>query len=409
MAGKAMAFPKANGIFRILLVIPASIYVGLYLYSASFSSVRGWIIAGVLIGGFLSHGVIECIYRLDIRGLLACKKQMVLSVAAALFIVGLFWADVSGYDEYLPEKDETDAVLIDEGFIYNESFWGKERKGISGEVKDEVLDILADVVKENDKNYETYHRNDYNSDYSLYIIRYRLKNGREKSRSYILDRGLKDRLMGQVFSSREYREDRYSLYTGYWPQVRNVELYSLTGSMSLKTSEEQREELFRIYLEEFDGLDYDTARTTIPAGRLVLDCAGGEREDIGNSYGIVSCGVDMEDYYIYPSFKNTIRYLEELTGERLPLSYEEIQVTKLDIWQYNEEGPAEEYTIGDEKFIESVKGKFAGSDVGAEFYPLYTSVDINITFTTENGSEQINVLADEKTAEQIKKYNNSEN
>lgn len=413
-AGKAMAFPKANGVFRILLVVPMSVYVGIYLYSASFSSVRGWIIAGVLIGGFLFHGVIECIYRFDIRGFLACKKQMVLSVAAALFIVGLFWADASGYDAYLPEKEETDAVLIDEGFIYDEGFWGKERKGISGEAKDEVLDILADIVEENDKNHEVYYENDYTpdytaSDYSLYTIRYRLKNGREKRRSYILDPGLKDRLMSQVFSSKEYREDKYSLYTGDWKRVRAVELCSLTGSMNLKTTEKQREELFRIYLEEFDRLDYDTARAEIPSGRLVLDCAGDEGGDTGNSYGAVSCMGDLASYYIYPSFKNTIGYLEELTGERIPLSYEEIPVTKLDIWECNEEGPGEEYTIRDEKFIESVKGKFAGSEVGTEFYPLDTSIDVYVTFTSENGSEQINVHADKKTVEQIKKYRNTEN
>lgn len=411
MAGKAMAFPKMNGVLRILLVIPVSIYVGLYLYSASFSSVRGWIIAGVIIGGFLSHGVIECIYRFDIRGLLACKRQMIFSVAAALFIVGLFWADVSGYDAYLPAKEETDAVLIDNGYgsVYNESYWGRERKGVSGEVKDEVLDILADVVKENDKNHEAYYGDRAAGGYSFYVIRYRLKNGREKQRSYVLDLGLKDRLKRQLFTAREYREDQYFLYTGDWSRVRDVEFYHFMESTVLKMTEKQREELFRIYLEEFDGLDYDTAKGTIPVGRLVVDCVADEEDDTGNSYVAVICRDIGESYYIYPSFKNTIGYLEKLLKEKLPLSFEEVAVTRLDIWQYNNEGPAEEYTIKDEKFIRSVKGKFVGSDSGENLYPVDTSLDIRVTFRSANGSEQVTVHTDAETVEKIKEYHKSEN
>ncbi len=408
MAGKATAFPRANGIVRILFVIPMSIYVGLYLYSASFSSIRGWIIAGVVIGGFIFHGVIESIYRFDIRGFFACRRQMLFSVAAAILIVGFFWADISGYDAYLPAKEETDALLMDDGYIlYGNNFWGKERKGISGSVTDDILDILADVVKENDKNHEASNGNGDTSEYSSYVIRYRLKDGREKKRSYVLDSELEDRLMRQVFDTKEYREDHFSLYTGDWSRVRDVDFYYFTGSSPLKLTEEQRSELFCIYLDEFDKLDYDTARATIPMGKLVLNCDMEAENNTGYVYDTVSCGGIGDPYYIYPSFKNTIKYLENLLNEKFPLSFEEIQVKKLDIWQYDG-GPGEDYTISDKEFIRSVQGKFYGIDVGPNLYPQDTSLDINATVVSRDGTEYISVYTDTETAERIKKYHEAE-
>ena len=407
-AGKATAFPRANGIVRILFVIPMSIYVGLYLYSASFSSIRGWIIAGVMIGGFIFHGVIESIYRFDIRGFFGCKKQMLFSVAGAILIVGFFWADISGYDAYLPAKEETDALLMDDGYIlYGNNFWGEERKGVSGAVKDDVLDVLADVVKENDKNQEASNGNGDTSEYSSYVIRYRLKNGREKKRSYVLDSELKDRLMRQVFDTKDYREDHFSLYTGDWSRVRDIEFWHFIGNTQLKMTEEQRSELFCIYLDEFDKLDYDTARTTIPMGKLVLNCVTLAEGGTSYAYDTVSCGGIGDSYYIYPSFKNTIKYLENLLNEKFPLSFDEVVVTRLDIRQYDG-GPGEEYTITDGEFIRSVQSKFYGIDVGPNLYPSDTSLDINATVVSKDGTEHISVYTDIETVEKIKKYHEKE-
>lgn len=408
MAGKATAFPRANGIVRVLLVVPVSIYVGLYLYSASFSSIRGWIIAGVIIGGFIFHGVIESIYRFDIRGFFACGKQMLISIAAAVLIVGFFWADISGYDTYLPAKEDTDALLINDGYmLYGNNFWGKERKGVSGAVKDDVLDVLTDVVKENDKNHDASIRNGDTSEYSSYVIRYRLKSGREKKRAYVLDSSLNDRLMRQVFGTKEYREDHFSLYTGDWSRVRDVDFCHFMGNTPLKMTEEQRSELFCIYLNEFDKLDYDTARTTIPMGKLVLNCYTAAEDGSDYAYDAVNCGGIGDSYYIYPTFKNTIKYLENLLNEKFPLSFGEIRITKIDVWQYDG-GPGEEYTITDEEFIRAVQGNFYGIDVGPNLYPQDTSLDINATVVLKDGTEHIGVCTDTETAEEIKKYHETE-
>ena len=153
MAGKAMAFPKTKPFIRILIVVPMAIYTGMMLYTLSISIRKEWIIIGIVIGAALFHGIIECIYRFDVRGLWAYKKQMFFSMGAALLIVGFFWLDFLGYDSYLPEKTQLSSILIDIPGT-GPGFWGKERKGISGDDLDSVLLVLDKAVKNNDKNLE---------------------------------------------------------------------------------------------------------------------------------------------------------------------------------------------------------------------------------------------------------------
>ncbi len=407
-AGKAIAFPKIRPILRMMLVIPASIYAGLYLYTATFSAVKGWIIAGIIIGGFLTHGIIECIYRFDIRGLLACKRQLLLSIAAALLLVGVFWRDVFGYDAYLPSKEETDSILIDGDYSYDGTFWGTERTGVTGTVKDSVLDILEDAVEENDKNYEESPGEDIRSKYTYFAIRYRLKNGREKQRSYVLDLELKDRLMQQVFDTEEYRKAHYSLYTGDWSTVTDVSLCHFTGYLDLRMLErEDYAGLFQAYLEDFSKFDYNTAKTTIPLARLSISCDTGESYSRNYPYEeVVSCGFG-ESYYIYPSFQKTIAYLEDHLPEKLPLSFEDITINRIDIWRFDEPGMEEEYIIEDEEFIQSISGNLFGADIleGRDtYYPIDATYNGVADITSEKEAEQINIYTDSDTLEKIKEF-----
>ncbi|EOS80100.1 hypothetical protein C817_01972 [Dorea sp. 5-2] len=402
-AGNAMAFPKANGIIRILLVIPVSVYAGLLLYMASSCSVQGWLVVGVVAGGVLTHGALESIYRLDIRGFFAYKKQMLFSIAAASGIIGVFWADVAGYDTYLPKKEETASILLEDGFAYRSDGEGEERNGISGAVKDDVLDVLADIIAENDQSYEIYYGDGDSSGYYSYVVHYRLENGREKIRSYMVGFELYDRLMEQVFESKEYREDQFVIYSGDRFRVQDIGFTNIMGSVSIKTTEEQREEMLRIYLEDFDKLDYDTARTEIPWGKFDIDCSEREKDGADHVFRSVSCDGSWEEYYIYPSFQNTIKYMENWLNEKFPLSFEEIPVTEICIRDYID-GAGEEYMITDEEFIRSVKEKFCATDVGSDFYPRDTSLNISLTVDRGNGTEFVSVYTDPETAWKIREY-----
>ena len=88
-AGRAMAFEKCNPVIRILLVIPLSLYLGLYLSSVSNVGTTIWMIVGFILGVILLHGIIESIFQFDIRGLWSHKIQMLSCLAATIGIATL--------------------------------------------------------------------------------------------------------------------------------------------------------------------------------------------------------------------------------------------------------------------------------------------------------------------------------
>ncbi len=405
MAGKAMAFPGLNALIRFLLVVPAAIYAGLCLYAVSFTSFKPWIIAGIIIGGFLAHGVIECIYRFDVRGLWSNKRQMLASIAISFAVVGFFWGDISGYDKYLPQEEALDSIVVDAPNVTEGGFWGKERKGVTGDAMKGSLAVLEKIVRENDKNVDIYNNGgiEKSRGFSSYVIRYKLGNGKEVKRQYVLSAELRDELLEQVFDTMEYKKDTYSLYTADWSLVSEVQIIYPTHTETLDMTKEQRSELFRIYLEEYSGLDYKTVRNTFPFGQLMITHVFDAEQ---NSYYSGFAGMEeTETYCIYPSFKKTIKYLKEELKIDLHTSMKDISITHLEVSRYNDEADeTESFDIYDEKFINSIKGKLCYGElwVNGMEQVIDTSVDITATISADTG-EGIPVYTDFETVELIKK------
>lgn len=403
MAGRAMAFPAWNPIIRFLLVIPGAVYVGLALYTVSFTSFKPWIIAGIIIGGFFSHGVIECIYRFDVRGLWSNKRQMLAAMAVSFVIVGFFWADLGGYDQYLPKAEELASIGLEKSG--GDSFWGKERNGVSGEAMEEELKVLEKIVSENNKNKAYNNSLDGYKGFEYYTVRYKLKNGNEVRRQYLTSAKLRDELMEKVFDTMEYKKDTYSLYTADWALVTDIQLTYPASMQTLDLTKEQRAGLFRSYLEDHSTLDYDTVRSTLPFGQIMImhnyDTSA-LMED--NRYQNIAME-ESDAYYLYPSFKKTIKYLKEELKVDLNTSMKDIQVTHLEASRYKEDSDTmESLDIYDEEFINSIKDRLC---YGEEMWPdgidvADTSVDLTATILTDTGEETCAVYTDSETLEKIK-------
>lgn len=413
-AGKAMAFPKANPVIRILLVIPATIYSGLFLYGISYTFFKPWIVVGMLVGGILTHGVIECIYRFDIRGLWSYKRQMLLCMAVSFAIVGFFWLDVSGFDKFLPKQEELSSILIDNpGVADDSSYWGKERTGVTGDTMKEAYEVIEKIVAQNDENIRLNNDSSANGSANLsnYIIRYRMKNGKEKKRQYLLSEKYVDELMEKVFRSEEYKRDTYSLYSADWSNVTQVAVSYPVMYQELDITEEQRAELFRTYLEEHSRLDYETVKKSIPFGQLTVTYSGAFNRENGLFAAQFYDTETTDYYYLYPSFKKTVRYLREELGVELNTSMEDFEITQLEITSYDDESEdASSFTIEDKKFIDSVKEKLVYGEylwtAGASA-SIDVSHDISAFVKTGNGEEMVALLTDRDTIEKMVAFHGS--
>lgn len=109
-AGKAMAFRISCPIIRILIVLMCAQYLGEFFWEIREST--AWAVFGVVMGGLISHCVIEVIYNFDFKKLFSHSIQLVGCIAVSLAVMCVFRYDLLGFDSYLPEKSQVKEASV---------------------------------------------------------------------------------------------------------------------------------------------------------------------------------------------------------------------------------------------------------------------------------------------------------
>lgn len=415
-AGKAMAFPKINPVIRILLVIPAALYTGSYLYSLTLSSSKIWIVIGIVFGTVLFHGIIECIYQFDIRGMWSHWKQMLATMAVVLCLTGSFYLDLYGYDSYVPAAGGVSSVMVeDDGFTYRkEYFWGDSEQSITGKDMENVLALIKDAVKEERQNrfpggpeqatdgavtdssptiyYTDNGANAAEQEGRKYVgVTYYMKNGETIKRRFDMSDVQANAIMEAACHSESFRKSVYSLYTADWSKIKSISWNSFIENQNLRLTEEEQKQFLTIYLSELDTLDYETMRTVLPVAELNIEHEVEDRMDFTNDF-----------YYIYPSFTKTLAFLES-KGCAVDRTLADINITQIDVNDYTGDEP-KNWTVTDPAIIQSVKGKLTISNSNFTYYssgyegesptPDY---DITVYYNEGYGENTLNVWTDAET------------
>ncbi len=116
MAGKPMAFRKIARVAKFLLAVPITLICTVFFYAVTGENLL-WGIFGWIFSLLLISGIIEFIYRMDIREVFCDKKQIALTGVVTLAILAVFQMDLLGYDSWLPEKTEVESVNIGSNFV----------------------------------------------------------------------------------------------------------------------------------------------------------------------------------------------------------------------------------------------------------------------------------------------------
>ena len=115
---------------------------------------------------------------------------------------------------------------------------------------------------------------------------------------------------------------------------------------------------------------------------------------------------DSDAYYLYPSFKKTIKYLRDELKVDLRTSMKELTITQLEASRYRKDSDvAESLTIYDEEFINSIKDRLCYGDElwldGIE--SIDETIDLTATILTDTGEESYVVYTDSETLKKIEK------
>lgn len=418
-AGRAMAFPKANIVIKVLLVIPAALYSGIIFYT--FGSENGiyWLIFGVVFGVIVVHALIECIYQFDVRAVFTHKKQMVFVMICSLFIMVSFSADLFGYDRYVPKESALEDIVIQPANSNPYGYWGKGQTGLKNDAMQLALSMIKESVEVKKNTDESDSASDAGESTTIYektgsrffvnsvskqevysndidiSVTYNRKNGQKVNRNYILRSKKAKQLYSQLYATREFKQDLYSLYTGNYNKIQEIYWSGIdTGYLNLTDAE--KKQFLDTYLNELAGLSYDEVRSTVPIGRFDLS-AKGETENTTEVF---------DTYYVYPSFTKTIAFLKA-KGCQADKTIADLDIISLDITTDEENGQSTQYTVSDKKVIDQVKGKLVLQEMvnaPGTVVPDGNFIDIQVNYKDNGGLHSISCQTDSETEKVLMKF-----
>lgn len=384
-AGRAMAFEKANDVIRFIIVIPLTLYAGLLLEEMATMSSMAWLIFGILFGGFLLHGIMECIFQFDIKALLTKKKQLLATFIICIAFVFVFWIDLFKYDDYIPDAEDVKIVKIDSILFGRMNIeWDSERDWIQGDL---VKDAIAVVKEFKDckipSDDEIYYKE--NNFYNIKIT-YVMKSGREVKRDYSFDASKASENLSRLYANEDVKDDYCVLYNIDKENIQGISVNNGITGMDLELPKEELAQFIDIYLEEYSKLDLKEALSDI------------KQYEINVSFQSEKMKYPTaERYYVYSSFTKSIAFLKE-KGVKSFQESEDIRITNMEIFG-NKYEDTHQYVSDLEQLKElkpfMILDSFSNYDISEEY--LYGEIQIE----TERGISYSGIFIKESDLEKV--------
>lgn len=293
-AGKAIAFPKMEPVFKVAAVIPTGIGLGMWVHSAAYGSMA--LTAVSMVGfGVIACAFIEVIYDFDIKSLFKHPVSSGVAVAAVAVIFLVFKFDLTGFDEYVPDAEKLDSIALnvdyygeywDENFSYVGSADFSEEHMFLQDVEP-VLTLAAKSRKEKPEDMD---------DCRVVNVLYRLKSGRRVGRRFNVDfsNPANEELMNRIVGAREFKEGTYQVMTDEESYAKALGITYGNGVTNLAIPAEDASKLREAYLKDMERLDFSLVTEKRPCGQITIK--------------FPNWIIDRLD--VYDDFENTIAYLQ---------------------------------------------------------------------------------------------------
>ena len=190
-AGNSLSYKKTAPVIKAFIAVPVSLggtLLGSEVLFGHNPSFIVWVVVSVIIT-LLVCFVIEFIYTHDIKLILKRKGITFLSLAIVIVTLFIYKFDITGYDKWIPKEDKVAALYIQNGDItnyfnyyqmpngYKDNFTFKGIKNVTSE----NIKVVTDLAEE---GIDCLNNNNYDNSLKYVTIKYVMKNGLTKYRSY---------------------------------------------------------------------------------------------------------------------------------------------------------------------------------------------------------------------------------
>ncbi|MGN0363164.1 MAG: DUF6449 domain-containing protein [Bilifractor sp.] len=318
-AGNAWISLKLGSVVKVMISIPAGVFLGALLSTSTDAQKISWIVFSLIIV-ILTNGVIEFIYNRDLRSITAHWISLVIEIGGAMALIGLLMVNPTSYDTWLPDADQVSsmAVISNTGiqdigdYSYNldgsentlSLFDATETENIAPAYALARAGVAQ--LSENTDTSATYAQDGLVS----VSIRFRLKSGSVKYRQYVVSNQALQEAENALSEDAAWRE---KVYPANYIDPSEIETVTAApwsvaagAGTDLELSGKEIRELVQDLAADTNGMTVDTMQSENPIGVLEFTPVSWDR-------GITSekDGLDITSLYIYPEMQTTLAFLQK--------------------------------------------------------------------------------------------------
>ncbi len=296
-AGRAMAFPVTEPVFKVAVAIPVAFMVGGLVYDTSYQN-EMLQVAGMLAGGLIFCAAAEVLFAFDIRSLFKHLPSSGIALVSILAIFSVFKWDVFGYDSYIPAQNKVESIAISADGYYD-NYWDKDRQYIDKNEFEKENMFLTDVSPVL-KLAEAAQEADLEEKEDCYYVQilYRLTSGRQKARSIRVDYddpGTEE-LLNQIFSTDAFKKGTFQGITDEDACEDVTRITYTNGPAWTVIPTAEAAGLREAWLKDMEQFDFTLVRHNRPCGSLSFEYKN----------------YNQRQWFVYDSFENTIAALKKL-------------------------------------------------------------------------------------------------
>ncbi len=305
-AGNSIVFKPVRITVRVITSVFAGLIAGLAFFNtldSQASDAMFFDLFCILLVTLLTAVILQMLFNRDFR---AGFRNIVPAICAALIVLGisLFYRyDVSGYDSYLPDADKVEscALYVWDGYSINTDVYNWSNNTNSYAENTMYLTDVSSVEKLAQNAIDALDTDREDEYYTSINVLYRMKDGKEVHRSYLLPKSTADtQALNAILASKEYLSSRFPL-TAETLQTDQVMLTYETSYGSETVSGAYYTALKNAYTADLENYDFDLASTVHPIGMLYVNYK--------DPYSVLSG--ETITYPVYESFSNTVAFLED--------------------------------------------------------------------------------------------------
>ncbi len=299
VAGQSMAYSKVGKVIQGALLFLCTLGLAIFAYEAFYRNIL-YLYLGGIFAGIVSYIILQLLYGVEFKKLFQQKFIFIAITCISMLLVLAFQQDLFGYNSWIPNYDKIVDINIEftEADQYSTSYV-EEGLYDAHMGKDEETYALVDEMITSSNN--TY-LNNYPTAVSPIYVEYKMENGNVIKRCYYPSTEEVSESLKYLWTNEEFLNIMYPIRTQD-PSLVTYINYEVMKDEMYETLEpfDDDQEMMVAFMEAYQKDTLEINQSTI------------EEAPIGEFYYRLQGPVFSDVYrvFIYPSYENTLTFLEE--------------------------------------------------------------------------------------------------